>query len=87
MYDVLLSDSARAFFENAAASLQRRLDRCFDHLRNEPRRHRHIIALKGSLAGYYRYRVGDYRVVYSIKDDERVVIVATIADRKDVYRP
>lgn len=87
MYEVLLSESARDFFENASASLQRRLDRCFEQLRNEPRRHHNITALKGTLAGYYRYRVGDYRVIYSINDDNRIVVVAMIADRKDVYRP
>lgn len=87
MYEVVLSETARRFFESAPASLQRRLDRCFDQLRNEPRRHRNITALKGTLAGYYRYRVGDYRVVYSINDDNQIVIVAAIADRKDVYRP
>jgi len=87
VYEVFLSESAREFFENAPASLQRRLDRCFDQLRSEPRRNRNITALKGTLAGYCRYRVGDYRVVYSINDDNRIVVVAAIADRKDVYRP
>lgn len=34
----------------------------------------------------YRIRVGRYRVVYSIADDELVVLVVRVADRKDVYR-
>ncbi len=34
----------------------------------------------------YRVRVGRYRVVYSISDDELVVLVVRVADRKDVYR-
>jgi mRNA interferase RelE/StbE len=34
----------------------------------------------------YRIRVGRYRVVYSIADDELVVLVPQVADRKDVYR-
>jgi mRNA interferase RelE/StbE len=34
----------------------------------------------------YRIRVGRYRVVYSIGDDELVVLIVRVADRKDVYR-
>ena len=34
----------------------------------------------------YRIRVGRYRIVYSIADDELVVLVVRVAHRKDVYR-
>jgi mRNA interferase RelE/StbE len=34
----------------------------------------------------YRIRVGDYRVVYAIADAHRVIIVARIAHRSEVYR-
>ncbi|HTY42363.1 MAG TPA: type II toxin-antitoxin system RelE/ParE family toxin [Thermoanaerobaculia bacterium] len=34
----------------------------------------------------YRIRVGRFRVVYSIADDELFVLVVRIAHRKDVYR-
>ena len=34
----------------------------------------------------YRVRVGRYRIVYSIADDELVVFVVRVAHRKDVYR-
>jgi mRNA interferase RelE/StbE len=34
----------------------------------------------------YRVRVGRYRIVYSIGDEELVVVVVRVAHRKDVYR-
>ena len=34
----------------------------------------------------YRVRQGNYRVVYSIDDRKRVVVITKIGDRKDVYR-
>jgi mRNA interferase RelE/StbE len=34
----------------------------------------------------YRVRVGDYGVVYAVDDVERLVLVARIAHRRDVYR-
>ena len=34
----------------------------------------------------YRVRVGDHRIVYAVDDAERLVIVARIAHRREVYR-
>ncbi len=36
--------------------------------------------------GTYRIRIGNYRVVYVIRDDELLIIVGPIGHRKDVYR-
>jgi len=43
-------------------------------------------ALTGEMAGFWRYRVGDYRLVCSIDDGRRFVQVWRVAHRKDVYR-
>ena len=42
--------------------------------------------LKGRLREYYRYRAGDYRIVYAIDRRAHVVYVDYIQHRKDVYR-
>lgn len=34
----------------------------------------------------YRIRVGDYRVIYQVRDAELVVLVVTVGDRREVYR-
>jgi mRNA interferase RelE/StbE len=34
----------------------------------------------------YRLRVGDWRVIYEIQNNELVVLVLKIAQRKEVYR-
>ncbi len=37
--------------------------------------------------GTYRVRVGDYRVIYTVLDNERVVVVARVARRSEsTYR-
>ena len=43
-------------------------------------------ALTGNLRGLWRYRVGDYRVICDILDDELVVLAIEIAHRSEVYR-
>lgn len=41
--------------------------------------------LKGELGEFWRYRVGDYRILCEIRDDELVILAATIGHRRDVY--
>lgn len=43
-------------------------------------------ALVGNLAGLWRYRVGDYRIICDIEDNALVVLVVDIAHRREVYR-
>jgi len=41
--------------------------------------------LKGEFQGYWRYRWGDYRVIYKISEQEILVIILRISHRKFVY--
>jgi mRNA interferase RelE/StbE len=41
--------------------------------------------LKGEFQGYWRYRWGDYRVIYKISEREILILVLHISNRKDVY--
>ncbi|MGA0588073.1 type II toxin-antitoxin system RelE family toxin [Dyella sp. KRB-257] len=44
-------------------------------------------ALKGSKLGHFwKYRVGDYRVIADIQDGVLCVLVVRISNRRDVYR-
>ncbi len=44
-------------------------------------------ALKGEELGkYWRYRVGDYRIICEIQDNQLVVLVITVGHRRDIYR-
>ncbi|MDB9442911.1 type II toxin-antitoxin system RelE/ParE family toxin [Sphaerospermopsis kisseleviana CS-549] len=84
-YTVVISIDAVEFFESASGTLQKKLDRCFDRLKINPGNHPNIKSLKGELSGYYRYRVGDYRVIYEINDDLKLVTIIFIAHRSKVY--
>lgn len=41
--------------------------------------------LKGELGEFWRYRVGDYRILCEISDDELIILAATIGHRREVY--
>jgi mRNA interferase RelE/StbE len=42
--------------------------------------------LKGEFQGYWRYRWGDYRIIYKISQEEILILVLRISHRKQVYR-
>lgn len=41
-------------------------------------------ALTGNLAGVWRYRVGDYRILCDINDGRLVILVVDVAHRREV---
>ena len=43
-------------------------------------------ALMGELAGFYKLRVGDYRVIYEILHKEQAVLIHAIGHRREIYR-
>jgi len=49
-----------------------------DNIRPEP--------LKENLSGLCKLRVGDYRVIYEIPDDEKTIIIHFIGHRREVYK-
>ena len=42
--------------------------------------------LKGEHEGYWRWRIGDYRVVARIEDERIVILVVRVAHRQEAYR-
>lgn len=42
-------------------------------------------ALKGEMRGLYSLRVGNYRAIYLLKHEERLMVVEKIGHRRDVY--
>ena len=44
-------------------------------------------ALQGSRLGeFWKYRVGDYRLICKIEDDRLVVLVLRVGNRREIYR-
>ena len=41
--------------------------------------------LTGDLAGYWRYRIGDYRVLVEVRDEDLIIIAITLGHRSGVH--
>lgn len=85
MYKVVLTKKAKEFYANADLVLAKKIAKCFEVLEQTPYSHPNIKSLKGKLKGYYRYQLGDYRIIYEINDQQIQVIVVKIAHRSKVY--
>ena len=82
-YEVRLHPQAARAFRRLQHPLRGRIAAAIDALADDPRP-----TGPTKLAGRddYRIRVGDYRVVYAVDDDEHLVLIARIAHRREVYR-
>jgi mRNA interferase RelE/StbE len=84
MYQVQYSPRAVRDLENLPQKVARRIATKADALGDNPRPPG-VMKMEGE-ANLYRIRVGNYRIIYQIRDNALVVLVVTIGDRKDVYR-
>jgi mRNA interferase RelE/StbE len=82
-YDVRLHPEAARAYGRLSGKLRERLTTAIDGLAGEPRP-RGAVKLAGR--DDYRIRVGDHRIVYAVDDEDRLVLVARIAHRRDAYR-
>lgn len=58
----------------------------YPQLRQGPYFGPNIRKLQGYQPATWRYRIGRYRVFYTVDEDERIVFILTVDDRKEAYR-
>lgn len=85
MYHVLILDAATRELMQLDRTVGRRivariywLAENLDYIKPE--------ALTGDLAGLYKLRVGDYRILYEVLQDEQSIVIHQIGHRRDIYR-
>lgn len=83
-YAIRFKKSAAKELRGLDLDLQLRISEAIDCLSLEPRPEG-VVKLKGS-DNFYRIRIGDYRVVYTINDEDRIVRIMRVRHRRDVYR-
>ena len=82
-YSVSIRRSAAKELERLPDNVRRQVAKKIAGLADDPRPHgcEKLTGLE-----LYRIRHDDFRVVYSIKDDELIFLVVRIGNRRDVYR-
>lgn len=84
-YHIEIAESADKALRRLLKRDQAKIEEKIDALAYDPRPEG-VIKLKGYKEPLYRIRHGNYRIVYSIKDDLLLVLVVEIGHRKGIYR-
>ena len=84
MYSLVIERAAEKDMQRLREDVHDRVSEAILQLKSNPRPHGSK-KLTG-MAGSWRIRVGDYRVLYDIADAIRIVRVYRVRHRKDVYR-
>lgn len=82
-YSITIKRSAARELQRVPLSDRTRVPLAIDRLAHSPMAGS---PLKGGLKGIRRLRVGDYRVLYEVKETALVVLVVRVAHRRDAYR-
>ena len=57
----------------------------YDQLRSEPHYGTNIKKLRDYVPEMWRYRIGKFRVFYTIEEEDKIVFIITVDFRKDAY--
>ncbi len=83
-YEIIIKPSVEKAFAKLPKNQQSKILSALELLAENPRP-QGTKKLKSTLE-LYRYRVGDYRIIYSIEDNILTVNIVKIGHRSDVYK-
>lgn len=81
MYQIIIRKPAKKFIDKLPTNEKRRILFAIEQLPHAG----DIKKLQGT-TGYYRLRVGDYRILYTVDHDELIVCVAAAGNRGEIYK-
>lgn len=84
LYRIVVSRSAEKDLKRLSTSIFKRIAVKVDALAENPRPSGSK-KLKGTQDELWRVRVGDYRIIYEIGDELKLVDIRRVRHRKDVY--
>ncbi len=86
MYDIVYSKRARAALRQHPAKRAARILEIFEMIAANPfANHRNVKPIKG-VAGAFRFRLGDWRVLYHVDKEARILTALDIRPRGGAYR-
>lgn len=87
-WTIKFSSKAEKYFTRLDKDLKQRIKEELLHLSalNNPLEYQAVRPLTGNLRGFYRLKIGDYRIVFSILKEDALIAVVNIAPRGDVYK-
>ena len=85
MYEIVFSRQALKELRKLPRDLIQRIREKLEQIARDPHGQHNNVTKLTNRPGY-RLRVGDWRVIYELQDDQLVILVLRIAPRGEVYR-
>jgi mRNA interferase RelE/StbE len=82
MFKVILSDPSKLFFKKLDHPIKKRVFKKFQELEKNPQLG---VPLTGNLTSLWKLRIGDYRAIYEVKNQELLIYILKLGHRKNVY--
>jgi len=84
-WQILYTESAKSEIENLDGPIRKIIKRAIEEkLMVEPLKFG--LPLRRSLFGFFKLRVGSYRIIYKIEKKEVIVLVVSVGHRKQIYK-
>jgi len=83
MYKIVLESQAKRFFKKIDRLSQERISRKMEKLKMNPRLG---IPLLGNFRGLWKLRIGEYRFIYKIDNNNLVIVGVNMGNRKNIYK-
>ena len=85
MYSVELSQKSQKFLYNLDKYIRERIEERLRNLGENPVPSDSKFIYRENLDKVFRYRIGDFRALYKLKDKEKIVLITKIDKRPRVY--
>ncbi|MCV4230536.1 type II toxin-antitoxin system RelE/ParE family toxin [Virgibacillus sp. LDC1] len=85
-YKATFSSEAEKSLGKIDRTIARRIFVALEQLCNDPFNNPNTKKMKGKEGNIYRLRVGNYRIIYEVLNNELIVFVVRIGPRGDIYK-
>ena len=82
MFEVLFTQTSMRQFEKLENNVQMRIKTSLERIKVRP----YSFVEKLTNSTYFRLRVGDYRIILDIRNNELIIFVIEVGHRKNIYK-
>ena len=86
VWQVKYRKKAEKQFSKLPSHIQERISKKLESVANLKNPRSDGKPLTGKYLGRWRYREGDYRIICDICDNELIILVVKVGNRKDIYK-
>ncbi|WP_288623337.1 type II toxin-antitoxin system RelE/ParE family toxin [uncultured Brachyspira sp.] len=83
---IIIQSNAKKQLKNLDFAIKKRIAKFIDNLEELENPRIKGKSLAGNLSGFWRYRVGDYRIICDIVDSEITIYILDISHRSKSYK-